>query len=231
MRGEAVDIFEDLQQKLITAQLKSEAKLKPAELQDQYGCSANTVREALLRLSTVGLVTFRNQRGFRVASISTERRKDVARFRIMLEQEGAVLSMRFGGVAWESRVSAAHHKLKHIETQLEREGPIETLMALWSSAEVEFHETLISACDSELMRTTYANVYVQFRQQFVGLEPNFTPKYFAEIIGEHQAILDAALSRDADACRVAIEAHLVRYLHDGRAQAKSLQPAGMSSSR
>ena len=212
MRIEAPKIYADLQRKLITSQLRPAEKLKPAELQHQYGCSANTVREALLRLSMIGLVDFENQRGFRVADVSAQRRQDVARFRILLEQEGAVLSMQRGGVAWESRLSAAHHKLKHIETQLSRDGLIETHMALWSDAEREFHETLISACGSDMLRATYENVYLQFRQQMIGLEPNFSPAYFTGIIGEHQAILDAALARAPEPCRKAIEAHLARHL-------------------
>ena len=221
MRVETPEIYTDLERRLVTAQLKSEERIKPADLQQEYGVSANTVREVLLRLSMVGLVDFENQRGFRVAQVTTARRCDVARFRIMLEQEGVTLSMNHGGVAWESRVSAAHHKLKHIETQVARDGMIDVHMALWSEAEVEFHETLISACGSPLLRATYANVYVQFRQQMVGLEPNFSPPYFSEIVMEHQVIHDAALARDATACRTAIANHLARHVRE----------EGMSSSR
>lgn len=212
MRFETPDIYDDLLRQLITARLTAGQKLKPADLQGTYGCSANTVREVLLRLSMVGLVSFESQRGFRVTEVTLKRREDVARFRIFLEQEGAARSMERGGVAWESRLSAAHHKLKHIETQLASDGLVETHMALWSDAEFEFHETLISACGSDLLRETYANVYLQFRQQMIGLEPKFTPHYFHSIVDEHQAILGAALARDATACRDAIAAHLARHL-------------------
>ncbi|CAN0584412.1 unnamed protein product, partial [Ectocarpus sp. 12 AP-2014] len=91
MRVETPEIFVDLQRKLMTAELRPGTKLKPAELQGFYGCSANTVRDVLLRLSKVGLVEFEMQRGFRVRDTTPERRHDVTRFRILLEQEGARL--------------------------------------------------------------------------------------------------------------------------------------------
>lgn len=212
MRASSRDVYSDLRRKLMTSVLESGRRLKLAELQDNYGCSANTVRDALLRLARVGLVEFEEQRGFRVRATSPERRHDVTRFRILLESEGARGSMKAGGLEWEARLSGAHHKLSHIETQLAQNDPSEESLALWSEAEAEFHQTLISACGSELLLETYENTYYQFRQQMMGLERDFGDNYFHAIIAEHQAILDAALARDPDACDAAIYDHLKRNL-------------------
>ncbi|WP_428928085.1 GntR family transcriptional regulator [Marinibacterium sp. SX1] len=212
MRVETPEIFADLQRKLMTAELRPGTKLKPSELQGFYGCSANTVRDVLLRLSKVGLVEFEMQRGFRVRATTPERRHDVTRFRILLEQEGARLSMLNGGVGWESRLTAAHHKLSHIETQIAGADDVTPYLGLWSDAELEFHETLISSCGSPILRETYSDIYAQFRQQMVGLERDFGSSYFHSIIDEHQAVLDAALARDVEACRTAIYDHLKRNL-------------------
>ena len=89
---------------------------------------------------------------------------------------------------------------------------VQDYLSLWSEAEREFHELLISACGSPLLRETYGSIYLQFRQQMVGMERDFGSSYFNAIIAEHQAILDAALSRDAAACRQAIYDHLKRNL-------------------
>lgn len=213
MKIETPEIYADLKRKLITAAFQSGQKLKPASLQAEYGCAANTVRDVLLRLSMVGLVVFENQRGFRVVEVSPERLSDVARFRILLEREGATLSMTRGGVAWEARLSAAHHKLKHIEAQILLDGTLDAHMTLWSDAELEFHETLISACGSPLLRATYGDVYLQFRQQIVRREINYIPNYFGKITDEHQTILDAALARDIHACQIAISDHLQRHIN------------------
>ncbi|MGR3660918.1 MAG: GntR family transcriptional regulator [Paracoccaceae bacterium] len=212
MRIDTNGIYVDLQRKLVTAFFKPGEKLKPSELQGHYGCSSNTVRDVFLRLSKVGLVDFEIQRGFRAKASSPEIRRDITKFRILLEQEGAALSMVNGGVQWEAKLAAAHHKLSHIETQVELGNNIQPYMDLWSDAEKEFHETLISSCDSPLLRETYGNIYAQFRQQMVSLERDFGSNYFRAIIKEHRAILDAALARDVEACREAIYDHLKRNL-------------------
>ena len=98
MRVETPEIYSDLQRRLMTADFPPGQKLKPTDLQGIYGCSANTVGDVLLQLAKVGLVDFEMQRGFRVRAATPERRRDVTRFRILLEQEGARLSMLGGGV-------------------------------------------------------------------------------------------------------------------------------------
>ena len=165
-----------------------------------------------MRLSNLGLVEFQLQRGFRATESTMRRRSDVARFRVLLEQEGVAESMRRGGVGWEARLTGAHHKLLHIERQIAAEGDVSDYMHLWTQAEREFHETLISACDSPLHLEAFARIYLQFRQQNVTLQRDFGPNAFETIILEHQAIVDAALARDEAACRAAIFDHLKRNI-------------------
>lgn len=213
MKVDSAAIYDDIQRKLTTAQFAPGAKIMPATLQGEYGCSPNTVRDVLLRLSKVGLVEFEIQRGFRVREATPEVRSDITRFRILLEQEGAELSMARGGVQWEADLSAAHHALSHIEGQLSRsEGMDDAVFSVWSDAEANFHQTLISACGSPILTETYSNVYMQFRQQMVSLDREYCRVYFSTVITDHQSILDAALSRDIAACRAAIHDHLKRYL-------------------
>lgn len=214
MRIETPDIYEDLKQRLMNAAFRPGDKLKPSELQGNYGCSANTIREILMRLANVGLVDFESQRGFRAAAVSQGELNDITMFRILLEQEGAVRSMRMGGVKWEADLNAAHHALVHIQNRIFRETEIRDNLNLWSEAERFFHETLISACGSKILRETYADVYLRFRQQILNIHREFHESYFATIIREHEGILAAALSRDEGACRTAIHAHLRRNIMD-----------------
>ncbi len=120
--------------------------------------------------------------------------------------------MERGGLAWEAQLSAAHHKLLHIEQQIVAGENVQPYMPLWTDAEREFHETLIAACESPLLIETFEKVYLQFRQQLVGQQRDFEVAYFDAIIAEHQAIVDSALARDQDACRKAIYEHLRRNL-------------------
>lgn len=211
-RLSTAQIYDDLRRRLTYGVFEPGEKLKPADLQAGYGCSANSVREVLLLLSKDGLVEFALQKGFRVPTPTLERFHDIALFRIVLEQEGATRSIRSGDLAWEARLSAAHHQLSHIETKIVRSSELDPNKEIWSNAEEAFHQTLIAACGLPMLIETYAQVYLQFRQQMIGLERHFEADYFQSIIVEHQAILDAALARDEAACREAIYLHQERNL-------------------
>jgi DNA-binding GntR family transcriptional regulator len=210
MATQDADIFNDMRHRLITGEFEHGTKLRAEKLRGDYNCSASTVREVLFRLSTVGLVEFQEQRGFRAPERSAQRQHDLTHMRILLESEGACLSIRRGGIEWEAQLSAAHHKLSHIETRVRASGDIVPLLGLWSKAEQEFHETLIGACGSTLLMRTHMVIYEQFRQQVVSAETNFG--YFPENIAEHQAILDAALIRDETLICSRIHDHLARNL-------------------
>ncbi|MEP2640889.1 GntR family transcriptional regulator [Roseobacter sp.] len=210
MAGQDADVYDDMRHRLITGEFEYGTKLRAEKLRQDYGCSASTVREVLFRLSTVGLVEFQEQRGFRAPYQSVEQQHELTHMRILLETEGACQSIRLGGVEWESRLTAAHHKLSHIETRVRTSGDLTPLLDLWSRAEQEFHETLIDACGSELLKRTHVVIYDQFRQQLVSVETNYG--YFPENIREHQAILDAALERNEDLMRVCVNDHLARNL-------------------
>lgn len=202
------DIIADLRSRLTNGLLDHGSRLKPEQLRVDYGCSASTIREALFRLSTEGLVEFRDQRGFRVPETSEDLQHELTHLRILLEREGACLSIAQGGVAWEAQLSAAHHKLSHIEMRVRNIGDPRPLLPLLSAAELEFHQTLISACGSATLLRTHWLIYHQFRQQLVTAKRKFG--FVAANVTEHKAILDAAIARDEPRMQRCILDHLTR---------------------
>ncbi|NRB19480.1 MAG: GntR family transcriptional regulator [Rhodobacteraceae bacterium] len=204
------DIYDDLRTKLMAGHFPQGIKLKPSDLTEFYGCSINTIRETLFRLATVGLVVSEDQRGFRARPASRQRLHDLTRFRITLEQQGTVQSIQNGGIEWEARLTAAHHKLSYIESQIKRSDNIEPILVPWGAAEWEFHETLLSASESPILREVFKSIYDQFRQQQATHGSNFG--FFDRNVDEHQRIVDAALSGDAVECKQAIYDHLSRNL-------------------
>ena len=92
---------------------------------------------------------------------------ELTHMRVLLEGEGTVLSIHKGGVAWEARLTAAHHQLSHIEKRIHTTDVPADLVPIWFNAEREFHQTLISACGSETLKELHARVYAQFRQQLM----------------------------------------------------------------
>ena len=205
--------YEDLRDRLISGEFSPGQRLKYEDLRLDYGISASSIREILFRLSAVGLVDFIEQRGFRVPKETEELRHDLAQSRILLETEGACLSIRYGGVGWEARLNAAHHELKHIETRVSStSGESDDLIPLWSAAELNFHRTLIEECRSEVLKQLHLQVYYRFRQQLISSDKNFG--FITENVEQHQAILEAALIHDEDLARERIHIHLSRHLPD-----------------
>lgn len=192
-------------------------KLRPGLLAEEFGVSANTVREIMLRLAGLGLLHYEDQRGFRVTPRSERRLHELTEFRILLEQEGAARSIANGGIEWEAALTAAHHKLSHIEARIDRTGDVRPFLKPWNDAELDFHLTLMSAARLPILQETFRKVYAQFRQQVILPDRGYA--HHGENIPEHHRILEAALERDAPACRQAIHDHLRRNFLPGSAAA------------
>jgi DNA-binding GntR family transcriptional regulator len=208
--SQEVDLYQELKKRLISNEFEHGAKLRAEILREEFNCSASTVREALFRLSTVGLVHFQEQRGFRVPNRSGQKLIELTHLRVLLESEGTVMSIRNGGVAWEARLTAAHHKLSHIEKRIHGMGDATELVDIWFNSENEFHQTLISACGSDVLIQTHSRIYAQFRQQLMVADRKFN--FVSQNIQHHAEILAAALSGDEALTRTKIHDHLARHL-------------------
>ncbi len=204
------DIHADLQHRLISNGFDHGEKLRAEQLKQYYGCSASTVREVLFRLASEGLVDFQEQRGFRVPAMSATLLAELAHLRILIEAEGTVLSIRHGGVAWEARLTAAHHQLSHIEKRIHSTEDPSPMVGLWFQAELEFHQTLIAACESETLKAMHLQIYQRFRQQLMVADRSFD--FISKNIQHHHSILVAALDGDEALTRQKIHDHLARHL-------------------
>lgn len=205
------DIYKEIRHRLMSAMFDHGQRIKAEHLRHEFGCSASTIREALFRLSTVGLVEFREQRGFRVPEKSNKLVHDLTHLRVLLEQEGTCMSIRNGGVAWEARLTAAHHQLSHIEKRIHESEDPSPLTDIWFRAENEFHQTLIAACNSPVLQQTHAEIYARFRQQLMFEDRNFD--FISNNIQHHYDIMTAALSGDEPLTRRRIYEHLSRHMN------------------
>ncbi|WP_198663040.1 GntR family transcriptional regulator [Cohaesibacter intestini] len=210
--SEIADMFENMRDRMVSAEFAPQQRIRAEDLRMDYGVSASTMREVLFRLSTLGLVDFQEQRGFRKPAQSDQLQDELTHFRILLECEGAVHSVRNGGIAWEAQLSAAHYALGHIESRAkDNKDPSPELLMLWMHAELDFHKTLISACQNDVLIQTHESVFFRHRQQL-----NFQDRDFHKVpanIHHHQRILDAALEKDADAVREHLTNHLLQNLN------------------
>lgn len=194
--------YHNLRRDIIEGRLAPGSKLRVEHLKDSYGVGAGTLREALALLVSDALVVAQDQRGFHVKPMSMIDIHDITQTRILLECEALRQSMQNGDDVWESRLVAAFHRLDRTEKRLsgEHTGHFDE----WEDRNREFHQELISACTSPWIRHFLGILYRQaerYRRLAIVRKP--IPR---DVHGEHQAILNAALARDADtACRVLSE--------------------------
>lgn len=206
----SADIYADVRRKLIEAEYKAKSKMKPEQLRSDYNCAASTMREVLFRLASDGFLDFEEQRGFRVVTCTEQSLSELTYMRVLIEIEGARLSIEQGDIEWEAKLAAAHYKLAHIEQKMQTSDATDHFVNTWSMAEWEFHATLISACGSGLMRSQHKIIYHRFRQHLLNLKRHHGFRNTNNL--EHQAIVEAAVARDAEACRKAISVHLLANL-------------------
>ena len=199
-------IYNELRTRLVTADFSPKDKMKSETLAKEYHCAASTIREVLFRLSFDGFLEFEEQKGFRVPELKLETMKELMQMRILLEREGARLSIENGDLEWESGGIAAHHKRAHIEKTFMNTDNLKPYVIIWNDAERQFHESLICACGSALLLTTHRNIYDRFRQHLTARLSQYG--FRRKNISEHQAIVDAVVKRDAEICGENIEQHI-----------------------
>lgn len=206
----SAEIYTDIKDRLCSGKFIQGSRLRAEKLRQTYGCSASTMREVFFRLACEGHIESIEQKGFRVPMGTAEIRTELIGLRVMLEKEGARLSLEKGDLEWEAQLTASYHKLNHIELTIVDTGKILPHVLVWNKAEFSFHEALISACGSRLLMNTHRNIYERFRQHLIGDDTSFG--FRRENIAEHRQILDAALARDFDLCQQRIESHINKDL-------------------
>ncbi|MEM7545595.1 MAG: GntR family transcriptional regulator [Pseudomonadota bacterium] len=203
-------VYQRLRTDLVSGVLPPGGKLKPQILAHGYAASPAALREALLRLASEGFVTSAPQRGFSAARPNPETVWEIAHFRILIETEGARLSILHGDVRWEANLLAAHHRLSHLEGHLRGGKEIEENLRLWSSYDRAFHEALIGACGSDLLKDQHRISFDRFKQHVIAQDATLGFRG-EELVREHGDILTSALDRDPLACAKALRLHFETY--------------------
>lgn len=204
VRSLAEAAYEAIRQDVLTGQLEPGSKLRFEMLRQRYGYGSSTSREALTRLVGESLVTFEEQRGFRVAPISLADLADLTETRIFIETKALEEAIRVGNDDWEANVVAAYHRLSKVEARMASDSED-------CSNEVEernraFHVALISACPSRWLNHLYGILFQQSeRYRRISRRHHHIPR---DTHAEHKAIFDAVMARDAQAACEASRQHI-----------------------
>jgi GntR family transcriptional regulator, carbon starvation induced regulator len=183
--------FNLLRADILAAKLRPGDKMHVERLREIYGLGATPLREALSKLTSLELVTAVGQRGFCVAPVSTANLLDVTKSRAWMEAIALRASVAAGDRHWEAEVLAAAHRLKHCP---KNDG--ERLSEEWYRENREFHDALAAKCGSPQIMSFRSQLYdLSDRYRRMSVQHGLAGRDFD---AEHQRIVDAALTRDAD---------------------------------
>ena len=185
---------------ILSGRLPPGAPLRFQEMQEICGMSVSPVREALARLVAAGLVDGEHNRGYRVAHLRLADLDDLVRMRVKLECWALERAIALGDEHWEARVMGALHVL---ERRPRKEPPQHD--AEWEVRHAEFHGSLISACDSPILQQFCRDLFDRADRYRSLSQTRETGS--RDVAGQHRAIMDASIARDATRATALLAAH------------------------
>lgn len=198
---------------LVAGEMRPGVLYSAPMLAEQFGVSATPVREAMLDLTSEGLVEPVRNKGFRVTELSERDLDEITSLRAMIEVPTvADLARRVGD---------------HIRPQLEALRPgareIEILavkrdLIAYVEADRRFHLALLDLAGNRHVVQVIANL--RARSRLYGLQRLADRGELGASAREHEQILDLVLKGDADATAALMERHIahVRGTWAGRGE-------------
>jgi DNA-binding GntR family transcriptional regulator len=178
-------------------------RLKIADLASTLEVSPGAIREALSRLVPEQLVVSRDQKGFVVAPLSIEDLEDLTDLRCEVEAIALRRAVARGDSDWEASVLASAHRLRR--TPQTKSKDERNITAEWAERHASLHTALVAACGSPRLIGLHGQLYQQ-SERYRGLSGHF--EMHRDVEAEHQALVDAALDRDADRLVKLMLAHI-----------------------
>lgn len=170
-------------------------RLKVEQLVNFYGIGHSPVREAILLLSSSGLVVHEHQKGYRVADVSLDDYDDVLSVYLRLYKLAIAMAIELGDQDWEERVVVQTFRSAKVPVALPDGDPQER--ERWQRAYWEFHGQLLSGCGSPLLMQLLGDIGFRL-ERYVNLFGDLESDLDRDHHGEQRAIVDAVVARDVD---------------------------------
>lgn len=195
--------YDRLRQEILTVAIAPGEKLHIRALCDRFGVGLSPMREALSRLSSEGLVSQSDHRGFAVTGLSEQDLVDLTRARCWVNELAIRNSIANGDAAWEESVVLSFHRLSR--TPRFEPGNEDARSQAWEIAHRKFHSSLIAASGSRRIEQYCEHLFDSAeRYRHVGRKAGIRGE---NRDSEHRALMEAAVARDIEAAAALIKAH------------------------
>ena len=202
------DLFEQIRSDILHNRLEPGSRLLFRDMRERYRSGLSPLREALMRLVSEGLVLLEDHKGFSVAPVSREEMIDIANTLLELEAIAIRMAVEKGNDYWEAQIVARYHEL----SKREMFAPDGTLDPEWEVRNVAFHESLYEACGSPSLKLVCHVLYERHsRYRRLRTRQGDPTRNVAK---EHEALMRATISRDADTAIALLRKHRSATLAD-----------------
>ena len=206
----STDAYQMLRHEILHGTLMPGDRLRIANLNDRYRLGLTPIREALMRLTSEGLVSWQSYRGASVAGIDIEEFRDMVRTRRQIGRLCLTQAIELGDAAWEAEIMRSFHLLKR--TPFPGSSDVTETPGSWERFHREFHYALIAACGSPwLLRfwETLADHSERYRKLRL-LRSGAGQSAGRDANREHDEIAQAVIARDISTATALLDKHLTQ---------------------
>ncbi|WP_342363152.1 GntR family transcriptional regulator [Terrarubrum flagellatum] len=200
----ASQLADRLREAIVSGQLEPGAKINLHRARETFSISLSPLREALARLIPDGLVTFEDNRGYRVAAVSVSNLREITLLREEFETLALRQAIALAPPEWERDVMRALHQLNRAERNPADPATLER----WEALHSEFHLTLLQGCQMPLLLgfcNTLLNLNDRYRRSFL-----VRTSGDRNVTMEHSEIAQGAVARDPDFACERLREHIHR---------------------
>jgi DNA-binding GntR family transcriptional regulator len=168
------------------------------QLASQLGVSRTPIREAIRMLEQEGLAITVPRKGAEVAKMTLKGMEDVLEIREALDELAVQLACERIS---DEQLKTLKDRKQDVEISL-KSGKLKAI----AEADVRFHEVIYEATGNPKLMNLLSNLREQiyrYRVEYLKKEENYQI-----LIGEHEAIYQALVERNADAAVAAIHEHV-----------------------
>lgn len=192
-------VFASLRESIVSGEFPAGSLHSIYRLADLLDVSRTPVREAVLRLADIGLVTIERNRGVRIRGVSVADVRSVFELRLMIEVPAAAYA-------------AAHahdDDLALLAAELDgmRAAADEADEQRFTAHDRALHHAIGSILGNQRAQQEVAALRDSIQTR--GASTLHRSRGMSEILGEHVPIVEAIVARDARAAAVRMEEHLI----------------------
>ncbi|MFJ4786090.1 GntR family transcriptional regulator [Streptomyces sp. NPDC088794] len=203
-------VYAHVKQGVLERRYEGGTLLTEGELADAVGVSRTPVREALLRLEVEGLIRLYPKKGALVLPVSSQEIADVVETRMLVEQHTV-----------RKVVPASPTLIARLEELLAQQKEQAAAGDLAGAAVTDrcFHAEIVRSGGNEILSRLYDQL--RDRQLRMGVAiMHAHPDRIAKTLTEHEAILDALRTGDAEAAAEIVHQHVDWFSHLARGEVR-----------